>query len=109
MVELGMAIVAACLPTLRPLFNNLSSESLSKAVRSFFSARSLSSNFSSKHKHSKDEKHSDSASNSSYNQFADKVGMRIENVTDIYALGDLESQSAVEPGKVMVRNEVLLS
>lgn len=44
LIEMGMAIVAACLPTLRPLFGSLGTfNSFTAAIRSMFSMRSLSS------------------------------------------------------------------
>ncbi|KAA8570253.1 hypothetical protein EYC84_002565 [Monilinia fructicola] len=49
LIEMGMAIVAACLPTLRPLFGSLGTFSnLTEAIRSLFSMRSLSSQGSSR-------------------------------------------------------------
>ena len=42
MIESGLALIAACLPTLRYLFGN-TSELYSKNVRSFFSLHSLRS------------------------------------------------------------------
>ena len=34
MIELGVALIAACLPTLRPLFHDVSLESVSRSIRS---------------------------------------------------------------------------
>ena len=36
---MGLSIIAACLPTLAPLFRNLSAEKLGRRMRSFFSLR----------------------------------------------------------------------
>ena len=42
-IETGVAIIAACLPTLRPLFSNWSLESVIRSVRSAISLNSLRS------------------------------------------------------------------
>lgn len=43
MIQMGVALVAACLPTLRPLFHGLSPESVIQSVRSNLSLSSLRS------------------------------------------------------------------
>ena len=43
MVELGVGIIAICLPTLRPLFRGWSPESILRSIRSALSLRSLHS------------------------------------------------------------------
>lgn len=43
MVEMGVALVVACLPTLRPLFHGFSAESVVRSVRSKLSLQSLRS------------------------------------------------------------------
>ena len=43
MMEMGVAMVAVCLPTLRPLFRNWSLESIIRSVRSAVSLRSMGS------------------------------------------------------------------
>ena len=43
MVELGVGIIAICLPTLRPLFRGFSPESILRSIRSALSLRSLHS------------------------------------------------------------------
>ena len=43
MVELGVGIIAICLPTLRPLFRGWSPESILRSIRSALSLRSLNS------------------------------------------------------------------
>ena len=47
MVELGVGIIAICLPTLRPLFRGWSPESILRSIRSALSLRSLNSGGSS--------------------------------------------------------------
>ena len=47
MVELGVGMVAICLPTLRPLFRGWSPESIIRSVRSALSLRSIHSGGSS--------------------------------------------------------------
>ena len=43
MMEMGVAMIAVCLPTLRPLFRNWSLESIIRSVRSVVSLRSMGS------------------------------------------------------------------
>ena len=43
MMEMGVAMIAVCLPTLRPLFRNWSLESIIRSVRSAVSLRSMGS------------------------------------------------------------------
>ena len=47
MVELGVGIIAICLPTLRPLFRGWSPESILRSIRSALSLRSIHSGGSS--------------------------------------------------------------
>jgi len=54
-IEVGVAIIAACLPTLRPLFNHHSPESLIGSIRSKLSLNSLRSSKSSKQSKSESE------------------------------------------------------
>ena len=42
MLEMGLSIIAACLPTLAPIFHDLSAEKLSQRMRSIFTLRSRS-------------------------------------------------------------------
>ena len=39
---MGLSLIAACLPTLAPIFHNLSTEKLSQRMRSIFTLRSRS-------------------------------------------------------------------
>ena len=41
-LEMGLSIIAACLPTLAPIFHDLSVEKLSQRMRSIFTLRSRS-------------------------------------------------------------------
>ena len=43
MIEIGAAVIAACLPTLRPRFQGLAPESIINSLRSAISLRSLGS------------------------------------------------------------------
>lgn len=49
MIQMGVALVAACLPTLRPLFHGVSPESVIQSIRSNFSLSSLRSKASFHH------------------------------------------------------------
>ena len=42
MLEMGLSIIAACLPTLGPIFHDLSAEKLGQRMRSFLALRSPS-------------------------------------------------------------------
>ena len=42
MLEMGLSIIAACLPTLAPIFHNLSPQKLSQQMRSICTLRSRS-------------------------------------------------------------------
>ena len=46
MVELGVGMIAICLPTFRPIFKGWSPESIVRSVRSIISLRSVSSHHS---------------------------------------------------------------
>lgn len=59
-VEAGIAIVAACLPTLRPLFKGNSPESLINSLRSVFSLQSLESGGSRRGSRNRERRGSDS-------------------------------------------------
>ena len=43
MLELGLSVIAACLPTLSPLFRDLSAKGISQCLRSIFTRASRSS------------------------------------------------------------------
>ena len=43
-IEASLAIISACLPTIRPVFRGMSPESVIRSVRSVFSLNSLRSN-----------------------------------------------------------------
>ena len=77
MVELGVGMIAICLPTLRPLFHGWSPESIISSIRSALSLRSLHSGGSrarrSAGRSAKDEQQLGSESSI--------VGIRMENIT----------------------------
>lgn len=43
MLEIGLSVIAACLPTLAPLFRDIPIERINNLMRSFFTLRSHSS------------------------------------------------------------------
>ena len=94
---MGMSIVAACLPTLGPLFSETSSKSLSNAFRSFFSLRSISSSKFSLKKNVKLNKDADTASNSSKTHFA----ARVMSDGEAYKLRDLEAHHELHPADLV--------
>ena len=103
MIESGLALVAACLPTLRFLFGNFSPESLIRSIRSVMSLESLRSQRSedSRHVRLSDQ---DSTSTSSHTQLAkgEEVG-----ATEIYAMADLEAQKSMPHSQIMVKSDIV--
>ena len=104
---MGLSIVAACLPTLRPLFGDMTPGGLSKFLRTFFTLRSRSrSTLKARDGKSKTLRKSDEvASNSSRVGFAfNPVHQDIS--TEIYPMRDLEAQAAVPNKNIMVQNRI---
>lgn len=111
MIELGLSIVAACLPTLRPLFGRSSIESWRKSIRSYFTL------------HLKPFSNRGDGSGSGYTSRANENYKPLEerawnsktriNVPDqsamaqnIYAMQDLESQTEIPKSHIVVQNRI---
>ena len=107
LIEMGLSIIAACLPTLRPLFGNVAAQSWSNMLRSFFTLpsrlRSTSENRKGMSKGPRPD--GDTASNSSRVKFAFKA-MSPDSATEIYPMRDIESQAAVPREGIMVQNKI---
>ncbi|EPE32025.1 plasma membrane protein Pth11-like protein [Glarea lozoyensis ATCC 20868] len=112
MIEMGMAIVAACLPSLRPLFGGMGSvRSFSKAIRSLFSVRSLSSEPSmpGNQKSARILSVVDNNSNSSEAEFVVPTKVPLGGAGETFAMRDLESQEHIQPGQITVKKNVFQS
>lgn len=105
MIELGISITAACLPTLRPLFGELSSNILSNTLRSLFSLRSFSILVFTRRTSSKIPGDPESSSNASQTEFVHK-GPSHDVETEIHALRDLEADGDKHPGRILVQNSI---
>lgn len=92
MIEMGLCIIAACLPTLRPLFREKSQGSLRDSIRNFFSLASISSSFSKRSLSRKDPSDYQEFSNSSATHFAQKNSDGDYAGMEIHAMRDLEAQ-----------------
>jgi hypothetical protein len=104
MVEMGLTIVAACLPTLRPLFGEMLPADISRIFQSFLSLRSHSSEESLRAKKQKLRQDSGNSSNSSEMEFAEQKDHRVS--TEVYSMNDVEAQRYELPGGIMVQNHV---
>lgn len=104
MIEMGISIIAACMPTLRPLFSELSPETLSQ-LRSVFSLQSLSSSILRRGQSSSYRKRSEDGSNSSSVKAANSWPDN-ELGTETQVMTNLEAQSSAPPGKIVVQNDI---
>ena len=111
MIELGLSITAACLPTLRPLTHNLSFQGWYEDLRSYIKLRSKSSsarpggysNFDdgpSTDPHKIAEQHS----NSSQIGILDPKVPRM--ATNIYPLRDMEAQTGVPSTGIKIQSKI---
>lgn len=111
MIELGLSIIAACLPTLRPLLGEWSLQGYYKFLRSYITLRSKSSstrrNRSSELESEKSEdlgKELEGSSNSS------QVGILPPNVarmaTNVYPMKDVEAQTTITSSRVTARDQI---
>ncbi len=107
---MGISIMAACLPTLRPLFGKWSPEKISQ-IRSIFSLHSISSSIFRRRttmQNTPGHKDFENASNSSSSRIVeskpDDDGHHIG--TETMAMKDLEAQQDTPPGKIVVHNHI---
>lgn len=85
MVEAGLAVIAACLPTLRFLVGKISLDSMMNSVRSAFSLRSIHTQRSQNSTARPGGPYLDLDGSASSTKMVPKVG-----VTEIIAMGDIE-------------------
>ena len=111
MIELGLSITAACLPTLRPLLQGSSVQGWYKGLQSYLKVLSKSSSTRPKKLSTFDagpstDPHKDLEQHSNSSQ----VGILPSNVaqitTNIYPLHDLEAQKNVSGGGITVRSKI---
>ncbi|KAF4629084.1 hypothetical protein G7Y89_g9066 [Cudoniella acicularis] len=108
-IEMGMGIVAACLPSLRPLFSpDGFIFKISETLYGLLSTRKLSSHTEDKH-HQKQSLsiNRDGASSSSQTKFAIPTNTYTESSGETLAMRDLESQAGTVPGKITVQRGFL--
>lgn len=106
MIEMGLCVIAACLPTLRPLFAEMSAEQIINSIRSKFSMDSVSSLFAGQQRSSKN--------GSGYNEFSTASETHIvpktsdENYLGVetHAMKDLEGQAPVPSGRIMKHTDI---
>ncbi|PSN75085.1 hypothetical protein BS50DRAFT_671333 [Corynespora cassiicola Philippines] len=103
--ETCIAVVGACLPTLRPIFHGWSPESVIGSVRSALSLGSLSSN------HRKDGSPTKTSSQPTSHAGTDSVrGLRDSQEYDIPPLPPFASKSShKEPNEIHVESQVIVS
>ena len=110
MLEMGVGIVAICLPTLRPLFMGWSPETLMRSVRSVLSLRSMGSSKRSRYSENESKKFRErgesqtSLAGDALPTYAGQLGDH-----QVYALGPmapLEEPENVQRGAVMVNKEL---
>ena len=107
MIEMGISIVAACLPTLRPLLCEWSPEGPSK-FKNVFSLHSITPVVN--YDQSQYRIGSDDASNSSSMRFTHQ--MKDENCqgfeTETLVMRDIEATGDTVPRKIVVQNQTFL-
>ena len=102
---MGLSIIAACLPTLRPLFNNMPHEGLSRIFHKLSSLRLTTSSLFGRGESSKYRKDSEITSTSSYTRFANITTDR-GVATEIYNMRDIEAQARMPLEGIMVSEHI---
>ena len=108
MIEMGLCVVAACLPTMRPIFGEPSAEKLFKSFRSIFSLPSMSSLRSRRYENSESTiaRHNyDEISNASKTRVVPNSVNRSHIQTEAYVMRDLEGQSNIPSRAIRVQQE----
>ena len=97
MIEAGLAIIAACLPTLRFLVGKLSLSSMVNSIRSAFSLGSLRSQYSQRPTSSPTGPHSDlTSSNWSWSKV--KFVPDTDYTAEICAMGHMDATNTTDDG-----------
>ena len=111
MIELGLSITAACLPTLRPLFQGSSVQSWYKGLQNYLKLLSKSTSTRSKKLSTFDTGPStNSRKDLKRHSTSSQVEILAPNVnqmtTDIYPLHDLEAQKNTSGAGITVRSKI---
>lgn len=111
MIELGLSITAACLPTLRPLFRDSSFEGWYKALRSYITTRykslsTQSNGFSTFDVEAPNELRKGLEQNSNSSQVGVLAANNAQMTTDIYPLHDVEAQTGIPSASITVRSKI---
>ncbi len=85
MLEIGLSVIAACLPTLAPLFRDVPTERIDKLTRSLFALRSRSSG---------------TVASVSETRIVQKAGAENDWGIESYAMGDIDGQHREEGTQV---------
>jgi len=93
-IEMSMAIFAACLPTVKPLFSDTTTaQSLSRVIQSLLSMRSLSSSLP----------NHDGVSSSSQTKFVAPTNSHMDNSANSFEMRDLGLRPETAPGRITVQ------
>lgn len=107
MLEIGVAMVAVCLPTLMPLFHGWTVEKFFQTLRTFFSLESLSLRRSARSSSSKRHQKMDSETSLAKEDFG---YTKQSNSHQAYAMGPVDSQHTdaekVPGGSVWVNSKL---
>ena len=111
MIELGLSIVAACLPTLRPILGDTTLQDFYKTLRSYVTLRSRS--FSTRRYKSlalESEQLKDFSKELEESSNSSQVGILPPNVvrvsTNIYPLKDVEAQTTAPTSRITAREQI---
>ena len=107
MIECGLGVVVACLPTLRPLLGRISPDAIFSSFRSVFSLQSLRSRTTPDR--SSIRLHSIDASTSSHTAFAHGEDQKTPQFAVPEKVRDLENQFHVPGGKIVVETRIAQS
>ena len=111
MLELGLSIVAACLPTLRPLVQNLSVQVFYESLRSYIKIRSKSSStrpgdYSNFDDGPSTDPHKVLKRRSSSSQTGLFVPGVARMATSIYPMQDVEAQTGVPSASIKIQSKI---
>ena len=113
MLEIGIAMVAACLPVLRPLFQGWSPESIIRSFRSQISLRSIGSGKKAPFQAKGDAKRTESETAITGIPYAGKSGHNTQASIDVeaYAMGRVSGGEKYEapervPGRIWRETEL---
>ena len=105
---MGLCVVAACLPTMRPILGEPSAEKLFRSFRSILSLPSIPSLRSRRYEHSGSPvaRHNyDEISNASKTRFVPNSVGGSQIQTEAYVMRDLEGQSDIPSRAIRVQQE----